>query len=63
LRHTAISYHFKLHDNENWTARWAGNSPSVIHDSYKGTIADSKAVADFWAIAPDNNKVIALQAA
>jgi integrase len=46
LRHAFCTYHFALHDNENLTARLAGNSPSVIHQAYKGLA--TKTEAEKW---------------
>lgn len=46
LRHAFCTYHFALHGNENLTAAQAGNSPSVIHQAYKGLA--TKADAEKW---------------
>jgi integrase len=46
LRHGFCTYHFALHGNENLTAAQAGNSPSVIHQAYKGLA--TKADAEKW---------------
>ena len=46
LRHAFCTYHFALHGNENLTAAQAGNSPSVIHQAYKGLA--TKAEAEKW---------------
>jgi len=51
LRHTAISYHYALYQNEGKTASWAGNSPEVIHRHYKGLVKPSD-VASFWELVP-----------
>ena len=48
---TPIGEHFALRANENLTAQQAGNSPSMIHSSYKGLA--TKAQAEAWfAVAP-----------
>lgn len=51
LRHSAISHHFADTDNEGKTAKWAGQSPDVMHSHYKGLVskADSKI---FWSWTP-----------
>ena len=46
LRHAFCTFHFVLHGNENLTAAQAGNSPSVIHQAYKGLA--TKADAEKW---------------
>src|ERR1039458_5672796 len=46
LLHAFCTYHFALHGNENLTAAQAGNSPSVIHQAYKGLA--TKAEAEKW---------------
>jgi hypothetical protein len=46
LRHAFCTFHFSLHGNENLTAAQAGNSPSVIHQAYKGLVI--KADAENW---------------
>lgn len=52
MRHTAISYHFALCEHEGKTARWAGNSPDIIHQHYKGLVKP-KDVRAFWSMTPD----------
>ncbi len=47
LRHAFCSFHFALHGNENLTAQQAGNSPSVIHQAYKGLATKKEAKAWF----------------
>lgn len=54
MRHTGITHHFALHQDEGKTARWAGNSPDVIHGYYKGRVNDPKDTTDFWAITPES---------
>lgn len=51
LRHAYVTYHLALHSNENLTAAEAGNSPTIIHEHYKGLA--TKAEAERWfAVAP-----------
>jgi integrase len=52
LRHTAITYHYELHEHEGKTAKLAGNSPDVIYRHYKGRIGGDRkaAVAAFWGL-------------
>lgn len=47
LRHAFCTYHFALHDNENLTAKQAGNSPAMIHQHYKGLATKREAQAWF----------------
>jgi integrase len=52
LRHAFCSFHFALHANENLTAAQAGNSPSMIHQHYKGLA--TRAEAEKWfGVQPD----------
>ena len=46
LRHGFCTFHFALFDNENLTAKQAGNSPSMIHQHYKGLA--TKVEAEAW---------------
>ena len=46
LRHGFCTFHFALFDNENLTAKQAGNSPTMIHQHYKGLA--TKAEAEAW---------------
>ena len=46
LRHAFCTYHFALHANENLTAQQAGNSPTMIHQHYKGLA--TKTEAEKW---------------
>jgi integrase len=46
LRHGFCTYHYALHADEGLTAKEAGNSPVVIHGSYKGLAR--KADAENW---------------
>lgn len=59
LRHTAISFHLAQHNNENTTAAWAGNSPTIIHKHYRGTVKAAD-VPQFWAIRPGDGEIIPL---
>ena len=64
LRHTALTYHFALHDS-SITSRWAGNSPEMLHAHYRGLVT-KKAAQAYWKLVPDTkeeNKVITLPAA
>ena len=64
LRHAFCTYHFALHGNENLTAAQAGNSPSVIHQAYKGLATKAEAEKWFKVLPPKAAKnVIALKAA
>ncbi len=51
LRHTAISYHLALHQNEGETALWAGSSPDIIQRHYRGLVKRKEAEL-FWSIKP-----------
>lgn len=53
LRHTALSYHLAQWENEGKTARWAGNSPDVLHRHYKGLVRPDDAEV-YWSITPQN---------
>jgi integrase len=52
LRHTGISCHYRLHEDEGKTASWAGNSPDMIHAHYRALISATDAAA-FFEIVPD----------
>jgi integrase len=52
LRHSFCSYHFAQHGNENLTAQQAGNSPAMVHASYKG-LATKKTAQQWFAVAPE----------
>jgi hypothetical protein len=43
------------HKHEGEAASWAGNSPNVIHNHYKGLVREADAT-EFWAITPGNAK-------
>ena len=51
LRHGYCSFHFAMHANENLTAMQAGNSPSMIHQHYKG-LATKKEAEAWFSVAP-----------
>lgn len=53
LRHTGISMKLTLTQDENTTASWAGNSPDVIHQHYKGLVKRDQA-NEFWQLTPDS---------
>ncbi len=61
MRHTGISHHLAIHQNEGKTAAWAGNSPNVIQKHYKGLVKATDA-KDFWQIKP-GEKIVKLKAA
>ena len=46
LRHSFCTYHYAKHANESLTAQQAGNSPTMIHQHYKGLA--TKAEAQKW---------------
>jgi len=56
LRHGFCTYHFALHGNENLTAAQAGNSPTVIHQAYKGLTTQIEAKKWFNVLPPDAAK-------
>jgi integrase len=64
MRHTGISYHLAQHQHEGKTAAWAGNSPNIIHQCYKGLVKRSDARA-FWNITAREKpgKILKLKAA
>ncbi len=47
LRHAYISFHYAIHGNENLTSQQAGNSPTIVHQSYKGLATKNEAEAWF----------------
>ncbi len=51
LRHGFCTFHFALHGNENLTAAQAGNSPTMIHQSYKG-LATKKQAEEWFSVQP-----------
>jgi integrase len=51
MRHTAISMYLARHKHEGEAATWAGNSPNVIHQHYKGLVKEADATA-FWNLTP-----------
>ena len=57
MRHTAISNHLAMFKHEGQTAVWAGNSPDVIQQHYKGLVK-SKDAEEFWGIRPDADEKI-----
>ncbi len=63
MRHTAISHHYAAHQHEGKTASWAGNSPDMIHQHYKGLVKASEAAA-FWQLspAPAKGKIVRMAA-
>lgn len=55
LRHTGISCHYRLHQDEAKTAFWAGNSPDMIHAHYRALMS-AKDAKSFFEIVPEVNK-------
>ncbi len=51
LRHGFCTHHFAAFGNENLTAAQAGNSPTIIHQSYKGFCTKSEE-EKWFAVAP-----------
>jgi integrase len=51
LRHTALSYHYANSADAAETAKWAGNSASVVHRFYQKAISRQDALA-FWHMLP-----------
>lgn len=52
LRHSFVSYHLALLDNDALTAKEAGHSQSELHESYKALVTKPEAEA-YFAIMPD----------
>jgi integrase len=57
LRHTGISCHYRLHENEGKTAAWAGNSPDMIHAHYRALVSAKEAKAFFEIIPGPKGRV------
>ena len=53
LRHTAITMRVNGTGDLEATARWAGNSPAVIEQSYLG-VASPEDAAQFYALRPNS---------
>jgi integrase len=53
LRHSFVTYHYALHNNENLTAAQAGNSPAMVHAHYKGLATHEQGKA-WFAVAPES---------
>ena len=49
FRHTAITYRLLATQNSHETALWAGNSPSIIDQHYRGAATEDDAIA-FYAV-------------
>ncbi len=45
------------HNQELETGGWAGNSPNVIHQHYKGLVKEADA-HEFWTITPEKVKSV-----
>tara|TARA_Y100000588_G_scaffold385891_1_gene480151 strand:- start:117 stop:752 length:636 start_codon:yes stop_codon:yes gene_type:complete len=54
LRHSGLTYHLRVTNHDGETALWAGNSPQMIHNQYKGLKTKQQA-RDYWAILPDGS--------
>ena len=52
LRHGFCTFHYALHSDEGLTAKEAGNSPAMVHGSYKG-LATKKDGEAWFAVAPE----------
>ena len=63
LRHAFVTYHLPLHGNENLTAAQAGNSPAMIHKSYKGLATKEEAEKWFDVTPAQTSNVIRLATA
>jgi integrase len=64
LRHSFASYHLALHGDATKTAFQMGNSPVVLHNSYKGLVTNGD-VQRYWSLRPAadaNEKIAALNA-
>jgi hypothetical protein len=62
MRHAAISYHLAKSQHEGQTATWAGNSPTVVQQHYKGLVKEADA-RDFWSLLPTTAQILHLHAA
>jgi integrase len=51
LRHGFCTFHYALHSDEGLTAKEAGNSPAMVHGSYKG-LSTKKDGEAWFAVAP-----------
>jgi integrase len=66
LRHTGISCHYRLNEDEAKTASWAGNSPDMVHAHYRALVSAKDAKA-FFEIRPQGQtnrkrgKIVALE--
>ncbi len=60
MRHTALSAHLAVHQNEGKTALWGGTSPGVVHKYYKGLLTKKQA-KEFWGIKPPKEKENVIQ--
>lgn len=53
LRHTAISYWLAKHKDIGAASAWAGNTPDVIHEHYRGLVSEADAEA-YWSLTPES---------
>ena len=51
LRHSGITYRLLSVKHDGEVALWAGNSPQMIHDHYKG-LKTNREGEEYWAILP-----------
>ena len=67
IRHTSITYHLAWSQHEGRTATWAGNSPNIVQQHYKGRGVKERDAIKFWKLRPSSlktkGKVIQLQKA
>jgi site-specific recombinase XerD len=57
LRHTAITYRHALTGDLNETALWAGNSPRIIEQHYRGAATKTDAIS-FYALKPGGDEKV-----
>lgn len=50
-RHSGITYRLLAVKHDGEVALWAGNSPQMIHDHYKG-LKTNKDAEEYWDILP-----------
>ncbi len=60
LRHTAITYRHAITSNLQDTATWAGNSPRIVEQHYRGAATKSDAEHFYKLVPHDTDNVISL---
>lgn len=56
MRHTGITYYHKLKQNKHLVAEWAGNTPTVMNQSYRVVKGVTQGTCDeFWNILPESD--------